>query len=183
LLEGALHKEPAERGPQMEEFGRQLRRIEHDLEQGLVPAIMDTVALHTPDVHMPPTRMLVPLDAIDLGTRHQGERHTISFPISNEGAGELRVVMRANVPWVHTPEGQLRVPPGSLVRVPMLVDMTTLPYGQHKARIELDGNGGLESVPIEVTITYWWLTGAGVLMVASVGAVLVLAIVALLLRI
>ncbi|MDB5076495.1 MAG: tetratricopeptide repeat protein [Chloroflexi bacterium] len=176
LLEGALHKEAANRGPRIEEFGRQLRRIDSDLAQGLVPAIIDTVAIHAPDVRMPPTHMSIARGTMDFGTKNRGALHTLNFPVSNDGNVELRVVMRANVPWLHTPDGQLRVPPGSLVQVPLNVDCRALPIGQHKARIELAGNGGVESVPVEVRVTYWWFNGAGVLMVAGIGMAGVLAI-------
>jgi serine/threonine protein kinase len=178
LLEGALHKEPADRGPHIEEFGRQLRRIETDLAQGLVPAVIDTVAIHTPDVRMPPTHMTIALGTMDLGTKTRGALHTVSFPVSNDGKAELRVVMRANVPWLHTPDGQLRVPPGNLVKVPLNIDCTALPIGRHKARIEFDGNGGVESVTVEVRVTYWWFNGAGMLMAGGVGIAGVLAILA-----
>jgi hypothetical protein len=178
LLEGALQKEPADRGPNIEEFGRQLRRIEADLAQGLVPAVIDTVAIHAPDVRMPPTLMTIAQGTMDLGTKTRGALHTLSFPVSNDGKTELRVVMRANVSWLHTPDGQLRVPPGNLVKVPLDIDCTVLPIGRHKARIEFDGNGGVESVAVEFRVTYWWLNGAGMLMFTGIGIAAVLAILA-----
>jgi hypothetical protein len=84
--------------------------------------------------------------------------------------------MQANVPWLRAPDGQLRVPPGALVRVPLQLDATLLEPGKHGARIELTGNGGVSTVPVEVEIAYWWYNGAAVLMVAGVTAALILAI-------
>jgi hypothetical protein len=176
LLEGVLQKEPSERGPRLDEFGRQIRRIEADLVQGLVPAVIGSVAFSAPGDQMPPTHMTVPVGTLDIGVKNKGERHAISLPIGNDGKTELRVVMQANVPWLRTPDGQLRVPPGTLVKVPLDLDATLLPAGTHRARIELTGNGGTITIPLEVEIAYWWYNGATVLMVAGVSGALILAI-------
>jgi serine/threonine protein kinase len=177
LLEGVLLKESSERGPRLEEFGRQLRRIEADLVQGLVPAVIGSIAFNAPGDQMPPTHMTVPGDTMDLGIKSKGERHPISLPVGNDGKSELRVVMRANVPWLHAPDGQVRVPPGTLVKVPLYLDATLLPPGKHTARIELTGNGGTTTVPLAVEISYWWYNGATVLMVAGVSVAMFLTII------
>ena len=160
LIEGVLRKEAAQRGPNLEEFGRQVRRIQAALEQHVVPAVVDTTSLRVSGVAVPPTEMAVPVQSLNLGRKPVGSKQTVSLPIGNDGKAELRVVLRANVPWLKTPNGQLRVPAGSMVKVPVLLDTVRMPTGRYKAQIELDGNGGIRSIPVRVVVAHWWLTGS-----------------------
>lgn len=178
LLEGALRIELSERGPRIQEFGRQARRIASELSSGLVPSLAGSMAMHAPGDPLPPTRMVVPYSGMHLGRLNKGQSHMVEMPIANEGKTELRTALHANVGWLRVPDGQLRVPCGSTVRVPIRLDASNLATGKHTARIELDGNGGTVNVPVEVQVTFWLFTGAGPLLLASIGFAVVLVVIA-----
>jgi hypothetical protein len=127
---------------------------------------------------LPPTRMTAPLNGVHFGNLNRGEQHLVDLPIANEGSTELRAMLHANVQWLQVPEGQLRVPCGSMVQVPIRLDAANLPVGIHRARIEVDGNGGTVTVPVEVRISYWLFNGAGMLLLSSVGFAVILALLA-----
>ena len=164
LLEGVLSKDPAERGPKVEELGRQLRRIEADLSLGMVPAVIDVRAIRARGGQMPPTTMVLPTRVLDFGTRPHNSRHGMSFPVCNQGKAELRVVMRANAVWLQTPQGQLRVPPGGEVNVPIELNTAELGDGRHEARLELEGNGGTGNIPVQVTVGGRWTVAATIVL-------------------
>ncbi len=164
LLANVLSKDPADRGPKVEELGRQLRRIEADLSLGTVPAVIDAMAFRAPGGQMPPTSMVLPTRVLDFGSQPRNARHAMSLPVCNEGKAELRVVVRANASWLQTPKGQVRVPPGAVVQVPVAVNTGELSGGTYKARLELDGNGGLGNIPVHVQVGSRWTVGGTVIL-------------------
>lgn len=178
LLEGALRLELGERGPDVLEFGRQARRIAGELAQGFTPTLRGARAVAAPGDPLPPTRMVVPTGGVDLGRRTQGEEHTVSLTITNEGPIELRTVLHASVGWLSVPEGQVRVPCGSTAQVPVTFDAGGLPLGRHRALIELDGNGGTLNVPVEVHVAFWFINGMTALVVATGLCMIVLLVMA-----
>jgi serine/threonine-protein kinase len=175
LLDGALRIDLSERGPRIQEFGRQARRIAGELAQGFVPSLSGSMAMHAPGDPLPPTRMVVPSTPVHFGRRNKGETHLVELPIANDGHTELRTALHSSAGWLQVPDGQLRVPCGSTVRVPLRLDTASLPTGKHRALIELDGNGGTANVPVEVQVVFWLFNGAGPLLVASLGFIAVLA--------
>jgi len=177
LLEGALRLELSERGPPVNEFGRQARRITVELAQGLVPGLGGSLAAFAPGDPLPPTRMAVPFGGLSFGRFSKGEEHMVNFPVMNEGPHELRTTLHANVSWIHVPEGQLRVPCGSRAPIPIRLDTTQLPTGLHRASIELDGNGGTVSVPVEVRVAHWLFNPVTALMLICVSFAAILGVV------
>ena len=176
LLEGALRMEMAERGPRVEEFGRQARRISGELAQGLAPSLRGALAVQAPGDPLPATRVVVPFPGLTFGRLARGAEHTVGFPLSNEGPSELRAVLHSNVKWLIVPEGQLRVPCGSTAQVPLRIDASAMPTGMHRAMIEIDGNGGTMNVPVEARIVGWIANGASALLVITVAGAALLAV-------
>jgi hypothetical protein len=122
--------------------------------------------------------MAVPFGGANFGRLTRGEEHVVEFPIHNDGPSELRTVLHANVGWLHVPGGQLRVPCGSTVHVPLRLNAIKLSTGHHTASIELDGNGGIVTVPIEVRVVHWFYNGATALLVICVGFAALLGVLA-----
>ena len=175
LLQGALQLDTGQRGPSVEDFGRQARRIATDLAEGLVPSLAGSLAMHIPGDPLPPTQMLVPIGGLHFGMLATGVEHMVDFPIGNEGRVELRTTLRGSTPWLHVPSGQLRVASGTTVRVPLRIDATHLAQGIYRARIDLDGNGGSDHLAVEVSLRHWLFNPVNMLLAGafSLGIVLV----------
>ena len=178
LIAGALTIELSDRGPAIPDFARQLRRIESELAQGLQPAIGGSMGLHAPGDPLPPTRVVAPFGGASFGRLAIGQQHTVSIPINNEGPHELRAVLRSNARWLVVPEGQLRVPCGSTVRVPLRIDTSGVPAGSHQAKVTFDGNGGTVVVPVEVRLVNWLNSGSVALLGATLAFAAILALIA-----
>ncbi len=155
LLAGALLMDTDRRGPAVDEFGRHARRISHDLGLGITPSLAGALALHAPGDPLPPTSMALPMRVLRIGPLATDTNHIEEVPVGNDGAVELRVLMRGSVPWLQPPSGQLRVAQGTTVPVPIRVETAGLAPGRYRARIELEGNGGTESIAVEVILRHW----------------------------
>jgi len=153
LLAGALLLDADQRGPAVDEFGRQARRIAHDLALGIVPSL--TLGLHAPGDPLPPTLMILPQGSVRIGPLATTTNHIEELPVGNAGVTELRVLLRSSEPWLQPPSGQLRVAQGTTVPVPIRVETSGLAAGRYRARIELEGNGGTESIAVEVVLRHW----------------------------
>jgi serine/threonine protein kinase len=153
LLSGALLLDADRRGPAVDEFGRQARRIAHDLALGVVPSL--TLGLHAPGDPLPPTLMILPAASVCIGPLATTTNHIEELQVGNAGATELRVLLRSSVSWLQPPSGQLRVAQGTTVPVPIRVETSGMAAGRYQARIELEGNGGTESIAVEVVLRHW----------------------------
>jgi serine/threonine protein kinase len=155
LLVGALLIDPEQRGPSMEEFGRHARRIAHDLESGVAPILTGSLGQYAPGGSLAPTHMALPVRVLRLGPLPTGAHRVEQLQVANDGSVELRVLMRSSVPWLQAPAGQLRVAQGTSVPVPIQIDTNNLAPGRYHARLELEGNGGTESVEVDIVLRHW----------------------------
>ncbi len=114
---------------------------------------------------MPPTTMSLPDGTLDLGIQPGDARVTVELPIRNLGRSELRVVIRANAPWLQAPNGQVRVAPGGTASVPMALSTMGLAGGRYQARVELDGNGGPANIPVQLVVRARWTMGAYLILI------------------
>ncbi len=155
LLVDALLIDTGQRGPSVEEFGRHARRIAHDVGLGIAPILTGSLGQYAPGGSMAPTHMALPVRTVRLGPLPTGAHRVEQLQVANDGGVELRVLMRSSVPWLQVPTGQLRVAQGTDVPVPIQIDTNKLASGRYRARIELEGNGGTESVEVEVVLRHW----------------------------
>ncbi len=155
LLAGALLLDTAQRGPSVEDFGRQARRIAYELDLGIAPIMTGSLGQYAPGDSLPPTHMALPVRTLQLGPLPTGAHRVEQLPVGNDGAVELRVLLRSSVPWLQTPTGQLRVAQGTTVPVPIQIDTNNLAPGRYDARIELEGNGGMECIEVDVVLRHW----------------------------
>ena len=72
------------------------------------------------------------------------------FQIANDGDGPLDVTATTDQPWVKIVTPELRVGPGKKRKLRYLLNLPTLPLGEHSATITLATNGG--TVEVQLTI-------------------------------
>ena len=74
------------------------------------------------------------------------------FQIANDGAGRLNCEATADQAWVKIITPSIYVAPGKKRKLRYVLDLPTLPRGEHTATITLTTNAGTVLVPVTVTI-------------------------------
>lgn len=74
------------------------------------------------------------------------------FQLANDGDGRLDCDATADKPWVKIATPALRIAPGKKRKLRYMLDLPTLPKGEHTATITLTTNAGTLAVPVSVTV-------------------------------
>lgn len=74
------------------------------------------------------------------------------FQVANDGDGRLDLTARADVAWIRIVTPELRVAGGKKRKLRYVVDLTSLPLGEHSAPITIESNGGTATVLVTVQV-------------------------------
>ncbi len=74
------------------------------------------------------------------------------FQVANDGDGRLECTATADQPWIQIVTPELKIAPGRKRKLRYLIDLPTLPRGEHAATITITSNGGSAEVPIKVHV-------------------------------
>ncbi|MBN9122006.1 MAG: hypothetical protein J0I06_23165 [Planctomycetes bacterium] len=74
------------------------------------------------------------------------------FQVANDGDGRLDLTATADAPWIQIVTPELHVAPGKKRKLRYVVDLESLPLGEHAAAIAIESNGGAATVPVTVEV-------------------------------
>ena len=94
--------------------------------------------------------LIVAPEKIDLGQIPQGLSKKVEVTFSNNGAGNLKTMIKSKETWITTPTEEFD---SNNQTVELFIDTNTVSLGKKKGRVEFISNGGSVTISILVEIT------------------------------